>query len=194
MGVIGNNARVGAAGHLAGRQGKEIVTHHQGHVVVPARVDSHPPTAARRLVHKVVVNQRGRLDQLNRCGGVDHTGQLVAPQARRQQRQGRPQAFAAGAHRVGARGGDQLRTRAGALKQQFLDSQQIGRDARTLEHVGEARRRRAAGLRVARLGATCQRSDRYGNVVGCGLVLVRSHQAVPLLGPAFGESDQRSAL
>ena len=96
--------------------GVEPVAGQDRDVLAEADVARRAPAAQVVVVHRreVVVDQRVRVDQLERGGERQHVGRLAAQRARRRERQHRPDALAAGQQRIAhrlleARGG---RTRA----------------------------------------------------------------------------------
>jgi len=91
---------------LDDRAGVQVVAHDHGGLVREQGVDRRHPAPQGRVVDRVVVHQRGQVDQLDRGGqrhraGVPPAGRLVAEQQDRG-----PEELALGAQQVGADLGD----------------------------------------------------------------------------------------
>ena len=106
--------------HQVERLREEAVAGQDGHVLAEGDVAGGPAAAQRVVVDRrqVVVDERVRVDELERGGGGQHAGGVGAAAPRRGQREDRPDALAAGeqrvAHRLGraARRGGRRRSRA----------------------------------------------------------------------------------
>ena len=104
---------------------EEVAGEHRD-VVPPARVHGLPAAAHIRIVDDVVVNERGRVDELHDRGIQHGTGAGVAAQARGHQQHRRPHALAAALLDVGADLGDDVDLRLDLSLVLALDRLEVG--------------------------------------------------------------------
>src|SRR5699024_6150378 len=97
---------------LGGRPKEQVPDQDRGRVVV-GDIGAGDATTQLRLIHYVVVVERGQVGQLHPDGSVDHSGPggdvaCVRPYLRGQERQHRPEPFAPSVAEVACRPGDEL--------------------------------------------------------------------------------------
>ena len=101
--------RVGAeVGQQVGRPREQEVAGEDRDRVVPAGVRRHRAAAHGRLVHDVVVVQRGEVGQLDHDGRRDDLGPRRVAEVRGQQADQRAEPLAPGVDQVGRRAGDEV--------------------------------------------------------------------------------------
>src|SRR5437667_179002 len=129
----------------------------QGVVVAPLRIGGGLAAAQRGLVHHVVVDQGGRVQQLDAAGEAHRAGPAIAGEARREQQQDGAQTLAAGARDVAAHLLDEA-DGGGELPPDLpLDGGEVVPDESgdaLLEDLLERRRRHTAYFRTTR-SRTC---------------------------------------
>jgi hypothetical protein len=133
---------------LEGAREQEIADQHAG-LVAPDRVGRGEPAAQVALIHHVVMQERRRVDELDRRGEPVMARSVIAAEPRRGHGQHRPQALAARGDQMTRELRDQPDRALHAREDQRIDGR----------HVGGGERQQIVQVGPGRLGALLEADD-----------------------------------